>query len=146
MIDPQLDAAAFTTTLWARPSSQFLTQRGMLLSKPQVAAFPGNAVGDSVKGLAGVQIDNNHSLSCTHQEGHLVIKGFLAADESSVAHPASTFSQRQSSVERSRQVKQLGWSPSLSFLPSTAHSQSLGLGAEPLRFCHGPALGQTVFC
>ncbi|RMC15584.1 hypothetical protein DUI87_07785 [Hirundo rustica rustica] len=35
----------------------------------------GCAVGDSVKGLAEVQIDNIHSLSCFHQTGHLVIKG-----------------------------------------------------------------------
>ncbi|TRZ22685.1 hypothetical protein HGM15179_004393 [Zosterops borbonicus] len=33
------------------------------------------AVGDSVKGLAEVQIDNIHSPSCIHQAGHLVIKG-----------------------------------------------------------------------
>ncbi|RMC17334.1 hypothetical protein DUI87_05915 [Hirundo rustica rustica] len=31
-------------------------------------------VGDSVKSLAEVQIDNIHSLSCIHQVGHLVIK------------------------------------------------------------------------
>ncbi|TRZ26706.1 hypothetical protein HGM15179_000477 [Zosterops borbonicus] len=30
---PQLDTAPFTTTLWAWPSSQFLTQQRMLLSK-----------------------------------------------------------------------------------------------------------------
>ncbi|RMC15251.1 hypothetical protein DUI87_07438 [Hirundo rustica rustica] len=33
------------------------------------------AVGDSVKGLAEVQIDNIHSLSCIHPVDHLVIKG-----------------------------------------------------------------------
>ncbi|RMC19037.1 hypothetical protein DUI87_03641 [Hirundo rustica rustica] len=33
------------------------------------------AVGDSVKSLAEVQIDNIHSPSCIHQAGHLVIKG-----------------------------------------------------------------------
>ncbi|RMC21926.1 hypothetical protein DUI87_02797 [Hirundo rustica rustica] len=33
------------------------------------------AVGDSVKSLAEVQIDNIHSPSCIHQVGHLVIKG-----------------------------------------------------------------------
>ncbi|RMC20150.1 hypothetical protein DUI87_00996 [Hirundo rustica rustica] len=33
------------------------------------------AVGDSVKGLAEIQIDNIHSPSCIHQAGHLVIKG-----------------------------------------------------------------------
>ncbi|RMC18375.1 hypothetical protein DUI87_04261 [Hirundo rustica rustica] len=33
------------------------------------------AVGDSVKSLAEVQIDNTHSLPCIHQAGHLVIKG-----------------------------------------------------------------------
>ncbi|RMC03947.1 hypothetical protein DUI87_19284 [Hirundo rustica rustica] len=33
------------------------------------------AVGDSVKGLAEVQIHNIHSPSCIHQVGHLVIKG-----------------------------------------------------------------------
>ncbi|RMB97483.1 hypothetical protein DUI87_25964 [Hirundo rustica rustica] len=33
------------------------------------------AVGDSVKGLAEIQIDNIHSPSCIHQVGHLVIKG-----------------------------------------------------------------------
>ncbi|RMC14227.1 hypothetical protein DUI87_09318 [Hirundo rustica rustica] len=31
---PQLDAAPFTTTLWVQPSSQFLTQQRVLLSKP----------------------------------------------------------------------------------------------------------------
>ncbi|RMC03242.1 hypothetical protein DUI87_20436 [Hirundo rustica rustica] len=34
-----------------------------------------HAVGDSVKGLAEVQIDNIHSPSCIHQAGQLVIKG-----------------------------------------------------------------------
>ncbi|RMC09604.1 hypothetical protein DUI87_13390 [Hirundo rustica rustica] len=33
------------------------------------------AVGDSVKGLAEIQIDNMHCPSCIHQAGHLVIKG-----------------------------------------------------------------------
>ncbi|RMB88407.1 hypothetical protein DUI87_35207 [Hirundo rustica rustica] len=33
------------------------------------------AVGDSVKGLAEIQIDNIHSPSCIHQVSHLVIKG-----------------------------------------------------------------------
>ncbi|RMC13151.1 hypothetical protein DUI87_10682 [Hirundo rustica rustica] len=33
------------------------------------------AVGDTVKGLAEIQIDNIHSPSCIHQGGHLVIKG-----------------------------------------------------------------------
>ncbi|RMC09674.1 hypothetical protein DUI87_13460 [Hirundo rustica rustica] len=37
--------------------------------------FQEYAVGDSVQGLAEVQIDNIHSLSYIHQEGHLVIKG-----------------------------------------------------------------------
>uniref|UniRef100_A0A8U8BFE4 Uncharacterized protein n=1 Tax=Geospiza parvula TaxID=87175 RepID=A0A8U8BFE4_GEOPR len=32
------------------------------------------AVGDSVKGLAGVQVHNINSPSCIHQAGHLVIK------------------------------------------------------------------------
>ncbi|RMC19616.1 hypothetical protein DUI87_03176 [Hirundo rustica rustica] len=35
------------------------------------------AVGDSVKGLAEIQIDNIHSPSCIHQVSHLVIKGDL---------------------------------------------------------------------
>ncbi|RMC06536.1 hypothetical protein DUI87_15973 [Hirundo rustica rustica] len=39
------------------------------------------AVGDSVKGLAEIQIDNIHSPSCTHQMGHLVIKGDQASTE-----------------------------------------------------------------
>ncbi|KAF4804755.1 hypothetical protein TURU_004975 [Turdus rufiventris] len=33
------------------------------------------AVGDSVKSLAEVQIDNIHNSSCIHQVGHVVIKG-----------------------------------------------------------------------
>ncbi|RMC05464.1 hypothetical protein DUI87_18657 [Hirundo rustica rustica] len=33
------------------------------------------AVGDTVKGLAEIQIDNIYSPSCIHQAGHLVIKG-----------------------------------------------------------------------
>ncbi|RMC15738.1 hypothetical protein DUI87_07942 [Hirundo rustica rustica] len=73
---PQLDAAPFTATLWAQPSSQFLTQQRVLLSKPWAASLSrSNAVGDSVKSLAEVQIDNIHSPSCIHQVGHLVIKG-----------------------------------------------------------------------
>ncbi|TRZ22529.1 hypothetical protein HGM15179_004575 [Zosterops borbonicus] len=74
---PQLDAPPFPTTLWAQPCSQFLTQQRVLLPKP----YPGCqliqecAVGDTVKSLAEVQIDNIHSLSCIHQGCHLVIKG-----------------------------------------------------------------------
>ncbi|RMB99641.1 hypothetical protein DUI87_23894 [Hirundo rustica rustica] len=37
--------------------------------------FQKGAVGNSVKGLAEVQIDNIHSLPCIHQVGHLFIKG-----------------------------------------------------------------------
>ncbi|KAJ7399991.1 hypothetical protein BTVI_109665 [Pitangus sulphuratus] len=37
--DHQLDAAPFTSTLWARPSSQFLTQHRVPLSKPWDASF-----------------------------------------------------------------------------------------------------------
>ncbi|XP_064559280.1 uncharacterized protein LOC135442937 [Zonotrichia leucophrys gambelii] len=37
--------------------------------------FQEDAVGDSVKGIAEVQIDNIHSLSCIHQVGDLVIEG-----------------------------------------------------------------------
>lgn len=44
----------------------------------------------------------------------------LAAHESSVTQLALTFSQWQSSMERSQQVQQLGWSSSVSFLLSTA--------------------------
>ncbi|RMC14734.1 hypothetical protein DUI87_06908 [Hirundo rustica rustica] len=36
---PQLDAAPFTITLWVRPSSQFLTQQRVLLSKPRAASL-----------------------------------------------------------------------------------------------------------
>ncbi|TRZ18655.1 hypothetical protein HGM15179_008453 [Zosterops borbonicus] len=66
---PQLDAAPFTTTLWARPSSQFLTQQRVVLYKLWAASFSQ----ECVKGLAEVQIDN--SPSCIHQASHLVIKG-----------------------------------------------------------------------
>ncbi|RMC01165.1 hypothetical protein DUI87_22256 [Hirundo rustica rustica] len=36
---PQLDAEPFTATLWARPSSQFLTQQRELLSEPRAASL-----------------------------------------------------------------------------------------------------------
>ncbi|RMC22463.1 hypothetical protein DUI87_00777 [Hirundo rustica rustica] len=36
---PQLDAEPFTTTLWAQPSRQFLTQQRVLLSKPRAASL-----------------------------------------------------------------------------------------------------------
>ncbi|RMC19694.1 hypothetical protein DUI87_03258 [Hirundo rustica rustica] len=39
------------------------------------------AVGDSIKGLAEIQIDNIHSPSCIHQAGHLVIKGDLNQEQ-----------------------------------------------------------------
>jgi len=35
----QLDLTPFTTTLWARPSSQFLTQSRVYLSKPRTASL-----------------------------------------------------------------------------------------------------------
>ncbi|KAJ7414452.1 hypothetical protein BTVI_41054 [Pitangus sulphuratus] len=37
--DCQLDTAPFTTTLWAQPSSQFLTQQRVHLSKPWAGSF-----------------------------------------------------------------------------------------------------------
>ncbi|TRZ25703.1 hypothetical protein HGM15179_001422 [Zosterops borbonicus] len=45
---PQLDAAPFTTTLWARPSSQFLTQQRVLLSKPWAASFSRRVLWETV--------------------------------------------------------------------------------------------------
>ncbi|KAJ7427695.1 hypothetical protein WISP_04707 [Willisornis vidua] len=38
--------------------------------------FQQYAVGDSVKGLAEVQIDHIHNLTLIHQAGHLIIKGY----------------------------------------------------------------------
>ncbi|RMC10285.1 hypothetical protein DUI87_13087 [Hirundo rustica rustica] len=65
----QLHAAPVTTTLWAKPSNQFLTQRRVLLSKPQAASFSRSVLWESIKGLAGVQVDNIHSLSYIHSGG-----------------------------------------------------------------------------
>ncbi|TRZ26596.1 hypothetical protein HGM15179_000537 [Zosterops borbonicus] len=45
---PQLDAAPLTSTLWARPSSQFLTQQGVLLSKPWAASFSRSVLWETV--------------------------------------------------------------------------------------------------
>ncbi|RMC14838.1 hypothetical protein DUI87_07014 [Hirundo rustica rustica] len=45
---PQLDAAPFTTTLWARPSSQFLTQQRVLLSKPQAVSLSRSVLWETV--------------------------------------------------------------------------------------------------
>ncbi|RMC06331.1 hypothetical protein DUI87_15762 [Hirundo rustica rustica] len=45
---PQLDAAPFTTTLWARPSSQFLTQHRVLLSKPRAASLSRTVLWETV--------------------------------------------------------------------------------------------------
>ncbi|RMC00220.1 hypothetical protein DUI87_22825 [Hirundo rustica rustica] len=45
---PQLDAAPFTTTLWARPSSQFLTQQRVLLSKPRAASLSRSVLWETV--------------------------------------------------------------------------------------------------
>ncbi|RMC01183.1 hypothetical protein DUI87_22274 [Hirundo rustica rustica] len=45
---PQLDAAPFTTTLWAQPSSQFLTQQRVLLSKPRADSLSWSMLWDTV--------------------------------------------------------------------------------------------------
>ncbi|RMB97102.1 hypothetical protein DUI87_26385 [Hirundo rustica rustica] len=45
---PQLDAAPFTATLWARPSSQFLTQQRELLSKPPAASLSRSVLRETV--------------------------------------------------------------------------------------------------
>ncbi|RMC14912.1 hypothetical protein DUI87_07089 [Hirundo rustica rustica] len=45
---PQLDAAPFTITLWARPSSQFLTQRRVLLSKPRAVSLSRSVLWETV--------------------------------------------------------------------------------------------------
>ncbi|RMB94723.1 hypothetical protein DUI87_28836 [Hirundo rustica rustica] len=45
---PQLDAAPFTATLWARPSSQFLTQQRELLSEPRAASFSWSVLRETV--------------------------------------------------------------------------------------------------
>jgi len=39
MTSHQLDLIPFTTTLWAQPSSQFVTQQRVYLSKPWAASF-----------------------------------------------------------------------------------------------------------
>ncbi|CAM9595396.1 unnamed protein product, partial [Bubo scandiacus] len=39
MTGSQLDLTLFTTTLWARPSSQFFTQQSVCPSKPRAASF-----------------------------------------------------------------------------------------------------------
>ncbi|RMB98990.1 hypothetical protein DUI87_24535 [Hirundo rustica rustica] len=48
------------------------------------------AGGDSVKGLAEVQIDNIHGPSCIHQAGHLVIKGDQELCKGSFGSPDSS--------------------------------------------------------
>ncbi|RMB92462.1 hypothetical protein DUI87_31116 [Hirundo rustica rustica] len=45
---PQLDAAPFTATLWARPSSQFLTQQRELLSEPRAASLSWSVLRETV--------------------------------------------------------------------------------------------------
>ncbi|RMC12516.1 hypothetical protein DUI87_10036 [Hirundo rustica rustica] len=45
---PQLDAAPFTTTLWAWPSSQFLTQHRVLLSTPRAASLSRSVLWETV--------------------------------------------------------------------------------------------------
>ncbi|RMC06527.1 hypothetical protein DUI87_15964 [Hirundo rustica rustica] len=45
---PQLDAAPFTTTLWARPCSQFLAQQRVLLSKPWAASLSRSVLWETV--------------------------------------------------------------------------------------------------
>ncbi|RMC16470.1 hypothetical protein DUI87_06405 [Hirundo rustica rustica] len=45
---PQLDAAAFPTTLWARPSSWLITQQRVLLSKPRAASLSRSVLWETV--------------------------------------------------------------------------------------------------
>ncbi|RMC15940.1 hypothetical protein DUI87_08146 [Hirundo rustica rustica] len=45
---PQLDAAPFTTTLWARPSIQFLIQQRVLLSNPWAASLSSSVLWETV--------------------------------------------------------------------------------------------------
>ena len=140
MTDPQLDAAPFSTTLWAWPSG----------NAPVPAAgcsFSRECCGRQCQRPCWSPNRQHPQHSCIHQEGHLVIKGLLAADESSVAHPVSTFSQWQSCMERSRQVKQLGWSPSVSFLPGTAQLTDswAGTGAAALLPAPWPWSGTNSF-
>jgi len=56
----QLDLTPFTTTLCARPSSQFFIQQRVHPCKPWAARF------SSVKGLTKLQVDDIHSLSLIH--------------------------------------------------------------------------------
>ncbi|RMC11777.1 hypothetical protein DUI87_11902 [Hirundo rustica rustica] len=82
---PQLDAAPFTTALhWclAMQTVPNPAQRAPVQATG-CQLIQECAVGDSVKGLAEVQIDSIHSLSSIHQLGHLVIKADQAGQTQS---------------------------------------------------------------
>ncbi|KAJ7413852.1 hypothetical protein WISP_87945 [Willisornis vidua] len=83
----QLDAALFTNTLWAKPSSHLLTQQRLCLTKLwDCQLFQEHVMGGGVKGFDEVQVDYIHSLPDFHQAGHLVIQ----ADQilHSLCHPS----------------------------------------------------------
>ena len=74
MTNCQLDVTPFTTTLWARPSSQFFTQQSVHAQATGCQLLQENTVGDSVKGFAEVQLDYINSLSFIQQADHLIIE------------------------------------------------------------------------
>lgn len=75
MTNQPLEIIPFTTTLWAWPYSQFLSQQRVHLSEHGLPASPGEYCGDSTKGLAEVQAEAPTAFPLIHQAGHPVIKG-----------------------------------------------------------------------
>ncbi|TRZ10668.1 hypothetical protein HGM15179_016431 [Zosterops borbonicus] len=65
---PQLDAAPFPTTLWAWPSSQFLTQQRVLLSKPWAASFSRSVLWETVS-KAWLKSKEKHPQPFLHPPG-----------------------------------------------------------------------------
>ena len=73
--DHQLDLTPFTTTLWAQPSkSVFYPAKYRPIQIKSIYFLQEDAVGNSVKGLVKVQVDNIHNLSLIHCVGCLVVE------------------------------------------------------------------------
>jgi len=71
----QLDLIPFTTTLGLAIQPVFHPAKCTPTQTMSSKFLQEDGVGNSVKGLTKVQVDDIHSLSLIHQAGHLVIEG-----------------------------------------------------------------------
>ncbi|GAB0181629.1 hypothetical protein GRJ2_000628200 [Grus japonensis] len=76
----QLDFVPLITTLWAWPFSRFSIHLIVCLSSPYINKFYEDLIGNSIKGLTEMQVDNIHCSPLIYQASHFVVEVYQAGE------------------------------------------------------------------